>query len=270
MARGFYSLVQYCPDRFRSETVNVGLILTCPNPQAMKVRMTRELARLRAYFAMGKPEIDNLKRMLEGMESRITSCVDEFRTKEDLVAFALTRANDLRLTEPRLAKIETFEADFENLFAELVETQGKSAKPKRKKNYQFPPELAAAFEKLLDQGRIWQPEPISVPLIKTELEISYAYQNGVCNYIKPQAFSENTTKAVAEASSLAVKGDLIQKNLLNGKNSRLIIVSTEETDKQAHEIDEHVGPLFKNYGVRLIRLRESKDFAQEVERSAHS
>jgi hypothetical protein len=117
---------------------------------------------------------------------------------------------------------------------------------------------------------MWKPKPISVPLIKTELEIPYAYQNGVCNYIKPQAFSENTTKAIAEASSLAVKGDLIQKNLLDGKKSRLIIVSTEETDKQAHEIDEHVGPLFENYGVRLIRFRESKDFAQEVERSAHS
>jgi hypothetical protein len=49
---------------------------------------------------------------------------------EDLGAFALTLANDLRLTEPRLSKIETIEADFESLFADLVETQGKPAMDK--------------------------------------------------------------------------------------------------------------------------------------------
>lgn len=130
MARGFYSLVQYCPDRFRGETVNVGLILACENPLAMKVRMAREFSRLRAFFALSELDIDNLRCMLEGLESRIVSCVEGFQTMEDLGAFALTLANDLRLTEPRLSKIETIEADFESLFADLVETQGKPAMDK--------------------------------------------------------------------------------------------------------------------------------------------
>ena len=100
MARSFYSLVQYCPDRFRGETVNVGLILACENPLAMKVRMAREFSRLRAFFALSELDIDNLRCMLEGLESRIVSCVEGFQTMEDLGAFALTLANDLRLTEP--------------------------------------------------------------------------------------------------------------------------------------------------------------------------
>ena len=40
MARAFYSVVQYCPDRFRAETVNVGLVLLRPEPHALRVRMT--------------------------------------------------------------------------------------------------------------------------------------------------------------------------------------------------------------------------------------
>ncbi|MGH7140686.1 MAG: DUF3037 domain-containing protein [Pirellulales bacterium] len=40
MARGFYSVVQYCPDRFRAETVNVGLVLLCVDPHALRVKMT--------------------------------------------------------------------------------------------------------------------------------------------------------------------------------------------------------------------------------------
>ena len=34
MARGFYSVVQYCPDPFRAEAVNVGLVLLCAEPHA--------------------------------------------------------------------------------------------------------------------------------------------------------------------------------------------------------------------------------------------
>ena len=132
-------MVQYCPDRFRAEKVNVGLILVCENPHTMEVRMAREFSRLRAFFALSELDIDNLMGMLEGLENRIlASCVDDFRTMEDLWAFALTLANDLRLTEPRLSKIslawpgeiETIKSDFESLFADLVETQDKPAMDK--------------------------------------------------------------------------------------------------------------------------------------------
>ena len=30
--RAFYSVVQYCPDRFRAEGVNIGLVLFCEEP----------------------------------------------------------------------------------------------------------------------------------------------------------------------------------------------------------------------------------------------
>ena len=47
MAKGFYSVVQYCPDRFRAEAVNVGLVLLCLDPHAVRVRMTGNHERVR-------------------------------------------------------------------------------------------------------------------------------------------------------------------------------------------------------------------------------
>lgn len=121
MARGFYSVVQYCPDRFRAEAVNVGLVLLCVDPHALRVRMADNPDRVRKLFAVGKLELKNLKFSTQALTTRIENSTDELRTPEDLAAFAASRANDLRLTEPRLAKLGNFDDDFERLFEQLVE-----------------------------------------------------------------------------------------------------------------------------------------------------
>jgi hypothetical protein len=76
---------------------------------------------VRTLFRIGKPDLTNLKLSTQGLTSRIEHSVDELRTAEDLAAFAASRANDLRLTEPRLAMLRDFDDDFERLFAQLVE-----------------------------------------------------------------------------------------------------------------------------------------------------
>ena len=80
---------------------------------------------------MGEPDLTNLKFSTHGLTSRIEHSVDELRTPEDLAAFAASRANDLLLTEPRLAKLDNFDDDFERLFAQLVEIDGPRPHPAR-------------------------------------------------------------------------------------------------------------------------------------------
>ncbi len=54
MASGFCSVVQYCPDRFRAQAVNVGLVLLCVDPHAVRVKMTGNHDRVRKLFAISK------------------------------------------------------------------------------------------------------------------------------------------------------------------------------------------------------------------------
>lgn len=276
MARGFYSIVQYCPDRFRAEAVNVGLVLLCTDPHAVRVRMTGKHDRVRKLFAIDRPEAKNLKLSTESFASRIEKSVDDLRTSEDLVTFAASRANDLRLTEPRLAKLDNFDEDFERLFAQLVEQNSAillqrystAILAKTSPAEVLPPKLGEVFFRLQRAQKIWHPGTITVPVYKRKLEIPYAYKNGVINLVKPHVFPA-TRRAETEAATLAINGDLIQKHPVDGEKQRLIVVSTQETPKQTREIDEHVEPLFKEYGVRLIRPDEAEEFADEVERSAH-
>ncbi|NLE36475.1 MAG: DUF3037 domain-containing protein [Pirellulaceae bacterium] len=268
MARGFYSVVQYCPDRFRAEAVNVGLVLLCVDPHAVRVKMARNHDRARRLFAIGKPDLKNLKVSTQGLTSRIENSTDELRTPEDLAAFAASRANDLRLTEPRLAKLDNVDVDFERLFAQLVEQHSTVALAEASPAEVLPPKLGEVFYRLQQENKIWQPGTITVPVYKRKLEIPYAYRNGVVNLVKPHVFAA-TRHAETQAATLTVNGQLIAKHLIDGERHTLIVVSTQENANQAKEIDDHVAPMFRDLGVRLVRPHDADAFANEVEASAH-
>lgn len=268
MARGFYSVVQYCPDRFRAEAVNIGLVLLCLEPHTVRVRMTSRHDRVRKLFGIGRPELKNLKLSAYGLTTRIANSSDELRTSEDLTSFAASRANDLRLTEPRLAKIDDMDADFERLFAQLVEEHSTAQLADESPAQVLPPKLGEVFYRLQQERKIWHPGMITVPIYKRQLEIPYAYKNGVINLVKPHVFAADK-RAETQAAKLAVNGQLIEKHLIDGEKHKLIVVSTQESATQAKEITDHVEPMFRDLGVRLIRPQQADAFAIEVEKSAH-
>ena len=61
----------------------------------------------------------------------------------------------------------------------------------------------------------------------------------------------------------------IEKHLIDGEKHKLIVVSTQENAEQTKEISDHVEPMFKELGVRLVRPRDAARFAEEVEASTH-
>jgi hypothetical protein len=267
MARGFYSVVQYCPDRFRAEAVNVGVVLLCVDPHAVRVRITDNYDRVRRLFHISKPELKNLRLTTHGMCGRIEKSTDELRTPEKFATFAASRANDLRLTEPRLAKLDDIEADFERLFSQLVEHHSTAELALASPTEVLPPKLSEVFYRLQQSQKIWQPGSITVPVYKRKIDIPYAYKNGVVNLIKPHGFADGK-RAETQAATLAVNGQLIEKHLIDGEKHKLIVVSTQENPKQAKEISDHVAPMFKELGVRLVRPQDADCFAREVEASA--
>jgi hypothetical protein len=230
--------------------------------------MTGNHDRVRKLFAISKQDLKNLKFSTDGLTSRIENSADELRTSEELAAFAGSRANDLRLTEPRLAKLANFDEDFERLFAQLVEYHPAVERAAESPAEVLPPELGAAFYRLQQARKIWHPGTITVPVYKRKLEVPYAYRNGVVTLVKPHVFPANRY-AETQAATLTVNGQLIDRHPIDGEKHKLIVVSTQENAKQAKEIDDHVAPLFREFGVRLVRPHDADAFADEVEASAH-
>jgi len=123
MAKGFYSLVQYCPNRFRAEAVNIGLVLVCVEPHDVRVRITDRFDRVCKLFSMEESELNDLRFSSVSLQSRIESSRDQFVSADDLQSFAAARANDIRMTEPRLAKLTDTDQDFDRLYADLVDAE---------------------------------------------------------------------------------------------------------------------------------------------------
>jgi len=151
-------------------------------------------------------------------------------------------------------------ADAEELYARLVHVE-----PRRRQRLHVP-DLAAVFETRL----------VGVPLLKNyQVEIPeygpwkvpYAYQNGVLNLIRPEAFSENS--AEAKGNDLAVKGHLVSRHPESGKPQKLIVVGG--FDAAAPEsLKRRIEFILEECDARLVREEKLDEFVEEIRREAHS
>jgi len=67
---------------------------------------------------------------------------------------------------------------------------------------------------------------------------------------------------------LAIEGNLLQRNRLNGVGQQLIVVSSFGDGVADDGLARMVDMLFKAYDVRHVRRDEVPDFAKEVESEA--
>jgi len=118
--RGYYSLIQYCPDLSKAESVNVGVLLFCPEAKFIDARTSSENSRVRKFFGPGTFDPVRLQAAKKAIEARLRVCRDDFRTVEDLNHFIDTRANELLITPPRPMKVLNPEAALDALFKELA------------------------------------------------------------------------------------------------------------------------------------------------------
>ena len=121
-AKGYYSLVQYCPDHSRAEVANVGVLLFCPERGFLQVRMAHDNKRVKRFFRQDGVDIDRkrLNAAKSAILSRLQVAHDEFKCVEDLCDFAKSRANEIVITQPRSMRVTEPERELDELFAELV------------------------------------------------------------------------------------------------------------------------------------------------------
>jgi hypothetical protein len=78
--RGYYSLIQFCPDPSRAETVNLGVLLFCP--EAGFIRAHTSASNRRAAKLIGPHKIDSasLNSAKRAMERRLEVDRESFQT----------------------------------------------------------------------------------------------------------------------------------------------------------------------------------------------
>ena len=260
--RGYYCLVQYCPDPGRLEAANLGVLLFSPEASFLDVRLSASNDRVRRFFGRS---FDNwaLNSAKQALSARLRADRDGFKTVEDLEQFVRTRANDLIVTMPRPVKVVEPERDLERLFDELV---GRVVRPQRRGP--VVPELDQVFHRLQREGRALLDLPVRVPLLSKRMKIPYAYRNGAVNLVKPERFAQAEGTAKDAAIKLAVEGDLIQRYGEDEEGKKKLVVVSSFASPSP-ELQEGIARILKEYHVRAILPSELPAFVREVEEQAH-
>ena len=121
--KGYYSLIQFCPNTSRMETVNVGVVLFCPASGYLDARTTGNNRRAKSLVGADNFDRYSLNAAKRSINQRLVVEKNSFDSLEDFQKFVETRGNDLRLTKPRPVKVFNPEQEMNRLFDELVRGQ---------------------------------------------------------------------------------------------------------------------------------------------------
>lgn len=260
--KGYYSLVQYCPDVARHEAANVGVVLFCPELSFLEARLSSSNHRVRRFFGEEADQYRHMNAMKQALLDRFRVEAADFRTLQNIQQFVDTRANKLTLTNPKPVKVFDPQADLAALYQELVE------EPRKPLSEQMAVPLRKRLDNALAQERlrplIQRDFTVEVPALKRPVKVPYAFQNQRFNLIQPAEFNQQSVARVTNAAcKFAVEGrSLFQHPHPQFGEMQLIVVGDFRPDDQ--EGPQIIRDLFAEYNVRLYGENNVEELAEEI------
>jgi hypothetical protein len=261
-AKGYYCLIQYCPDLGRLEAANVGVLLFCPEWPFLKALTSRNNRRIIRFFGSEGHDWVRLNAFKKGLEDRLAIEGPGIHTLEHLDRFIAERANLLQITAPRPMRVENPERDLECLFKEFV---GEAAHHTSTKTLR-----RLLGEKLTSAGldrKIRRDIKVAVPVLEKEVEIPFGFQNGRFNLINPVRFeAANPEQSVITACKYAVEGRSLYEHP-DPQLGQLQLVVVGKFRSRDRESPSKVERILREYAVKLYRTADLPQLLDEIRRT---
>ena len=262
-ARGYYSILRYIPDLERGEGANIGVVLFCPELRFLEAQTARGNDRVRRFFRSSELDLRRINAFKEMFEERVSIEAGRIETIEDFRTFIDTRANQLRLSEPRPVKVLDPEKTLNELFEELVggRLRGAHAVEARR-------QLRWQFEELLKQRgvaeKVQRDVRVRLPIMDREVNFSYMFRNGRPNLVKAEAFEAEVKRNIDRASVLAVEAVELKDAPEHYKVN--VIASFKPGDNDSRE---HIRALLRRFEVDVHAEEEIENLVRLIEETAH-
>jgi hypothetical protein len=252
--KGWFSIIQYCPDPNRLESANIGVLLFCPELNFLDVQVASNNQRIIKFFGSNSFEKKLVNSFKKGIGERVEKEKLQIQTYEQLAEFIDRRSNQIRISPPRSLRVTNPAEQLDELFVELVGGPHRR-EPKLKDR------LAESLEQKSIEKKLHRQVSIAVPVDGKQLSVPYAFQNGRFNLIQPVRFqSENPLQT---AYRYAVEGDSIYESANDryGKMKLLVV------GKFRSNTDEHrstVEKVLKHHHVDLFSMDELDKLVHEI------
>lgn len=117
MQPGFYCIVQFQPDRFRREGVNVGVLVVAERDREIRLRFAATTERARRLFPGLPIDDQRFSAATRALERRL---LEVERTEGGIRGFLEKESSQLVIFPPMRANIEDIDATLDRLFEQLV------------------------------------------------------------------------------------------------------------------------------------------------------
>ena len=261
-SRGYYSIIQYCPDLGRCEAANVGVLLFCPERHFLKAVTSRNNRRIARFFGSTGHDSVRITTLKRGLEDRVQKESSGIKTVDDLQRFIALRANLLQFTPPKPMRVSDPEKDLAVLYEELI---GEPAKKRHSKTLRRI--IGEKFSGARLDKKLCRDITVTVPILEKTVEIPFAFQNGRFNLINPVHFeAADPDTVLGTACKYAVEGrSLFQHADPQHGNRQLIVVGRfRQSDRES---PARVRRVFKEHDVRLFKASELPMLVDEIRRT---
>ncbi len=257
--KGYYALIQFCPDPSRLEAANIGVVLFCPELNFLEVRIARDNSRIQRFFGKDAFDWSRVNSYKHGIKERLEIEGRDFRNVEDLIAFAQRRGNNIQLTSPRPFTVREPLKDLDELFEEVV---GQGKRPLAVKG--FRKRLSEQLLKADLGSKLKQDIEINVPSLRREIEVPFGYQNGRFNLIQPVSFQARDPDQIRKtASSHAIEGLALYEHPDSELGDlELVVVGQFRTNE--NEVREDVKRILQQGRARLYATNEVDELIHEI------
>ncbi len=270
--KGYYSVIQFCPDRGRAESVNLGLVLYVPGLKQLEVRTAALGHRARALPPGSGRDAWWVNSVRKSFEEQLRG---EYRagainTTDELQNSLAKLGNDVIAVPLRPVRVEDAKRDFESLFARLVvsapEERAETIPPSARR-------LHEAFVSLAQQvPSVAVGKSFDIPAYQRTIESDYFYPNGTANLVKLLKVEKSVAKAMRNAFALGAEARIVQRHLkVNGLNSRIVVVAVPVGESAAiAKTDNEFAQLREDFSeARWVSSPDIQRFISEVQNTAH-
>jgi hypothetical protein len=261
--KGYYSIVQYCPDPSRLEAVNIGVALFCPEISFLRVLFGRRKTRVDQLF--GKQDWDFVESQKAAIEARLSREPEAFQHLEDFEAYISRRANALKLTAPRSVKVENPELELRHLRSRLVAERSEGASRAATVAH----ELSDIFRHAQVEGLLERNVSVHPPALPKPVKVPFAFRNGKLNLVEPVQFEGYTPSAVFNrASSHAVEGQFLS-DYQDPRFGAVGLIVVAKFSAAQHEERQTVQSIFEKHQVPMHDFESLGPLIDEIRSHAH-
>lgn len=272
--RGYYSLVQYCPDASRAEVANIGVLLFVPEAQFIKVRLSDNNKRIKRFFGKDSFNPRMISAAGDALVAQLTVEKEAFEVAADLQNFIASQANEVVLTEARAITVEQPHADLEALYQELV--AGVSAPMSDALAASGPwfksvAKLTTTLDRLASErpNLVRRRPVISFPESKIKIRPDYTFENGHLNLVELLSIPTQEQAIENYAFRFGGQSEFITRHFSNGGGSPdLLVVSTPKNERDDLRTAEALmKEVLEDYDhAMLIPFAELEEFTARIER----